>query len=197
MKMFKMFLALSLFGLCGVAFAATDQNSSASYNIEIKRSVKLSVTPLTSSDTEYVDNKCIGGEQVLVGACRKGINSGDGRGGLIYKVSFANKGTETVNVTVLFFSESFTSPGDNVAWALTDGEHRKSYLGRVDFVTARVQGGGDTYGELAEANIPYFCTANGSIYAQVIKDNVGPITIGGDTRSGSADSQLNAFVHQY
>lgn len=198
MKIFKMFLALTLFGLCGVAFGATDQNSSASYQIEIKRSVKLSTTPLLSSDTILIESDCIGGRQTLTGACRKGSLSGDGRAGLIYKVTYTNAGTTTVDVSVLFFSESFTSPGDNEPWALTDGAFRKSYLGRVDLPQAVEQeGGGDVYAEAVDVNIPYFCTVDGSIYAQVVKNLVGPIFLGGDTRSASADGQLTVFVHQF
>lgn len=188
-------LGLFLFA-SDVVLAATDQVSSVSYQAAIRSYRQVSATGLTSSDTAYVESRCMGGMLTFTDACEttrgRAVNVG-----LIYKVSVCNKGTSTVDATLFVFSEPFTSPGDNVAWTLADGPFSKAYLGKVDFSqTAQLEGGGNTYAEAPDVNIPFFCTADRNLYGQLVKNNVGPVTTGGDTRSASADMVVRMYVHQ-
>lgn len=190
-------LLLGLMVVGGVVFAATDQNASVSYQIEIGRSVRMSTTVLTSSDTSYQESDCIGGMGTLAVACAKSTGRAK-RSGLVYKVMLTNAGTATVDVTVFFFSRSITSPGDNEPFAITDDEWRGNYIGRVDLPqTARQEASGDAYAEAVEVNLPYHCTSDGNIYFQLVKNNVGPVDIGGDTRSATADTELTVLAHQF
>lgn len=188
-------LGLGLAMVSGVVAAAKDQNSSVSYNVTIRDSKLVSATALTSSDTEYVESKCVGGKLTFAGLFT------DRRGRrveqiVIYKVQFFNKGTDTIDASALFFTEDFTSPGDNTAWVLGDGAFALGYRGRVDIAMAEIESGDDVYGESVETNMVLRRGSDGNVYVQVVKNGAAPIAIGGDTRSASADFVVRLFVHQ-
>ena len=190
-------LSLGLLLASGLAFGATNQDASVTYQVRLANSKQVSDTGFTSSDTQYVESRCIGGTLEFTNACK----SPGGRfsnGGLVYKATFTNAGTATIDATLLLFSETFTSPGDNVAWAMDDGLFRRIYLGRIDFPqSAQQEGGGDTYAEVVEVNRDYFCSSDSNIYGQLVKNNVGPVFIGGDTRSLSADTSVTLSIRPF
>lgn len=188
-------LMLLLMLLGDVALAATDQNSSVAYQVDVRTSRSVSATGLISSDTQYIESRCIGGRLTFTGLCetKAGRQLNDV---VVYKVQYFNTGTGTVDATLLIFNESFTSPGDNVAWAMGDGAFSKSYITRVDLAqTAQVESGGDTYAEAVETNILCPCV-DGNLYGQIVKNLVGISNIGGDTRSASADAVIRLSAHQ-
>jgi hypothetical protein len=196
MSLKKLFMIGVVLAISGAAYAATDQNASVGYPVPVKDSRQISATGLTSSDTVYDESDCIGGQLTFTDAC-KTTSGRYVQQVVVYKVQYFNTGTVTVDATLLLFSESFTSPGDNAAWAMGDGEFSEKYITRIDLAqTAQVESGGDTYAEAVEVNINCPCTGDRNLYGQLVKNKVGPIGIGGDTRSASADAVVRLWTHQ-
>lgn len=192
-------LTLGLLLVSGLAFGATGQNANFSYVIQLSQSRFLSTTHSLSSDTGYIESDCIDGRQTLTNF----FKSASGRfssGAVIYKVQCFNAGTGTVDVTALFFNTTFTSPGDNEPWALTDGELKQGFQGRVDLPqNTELEGGGDTFAEAVETNIVVHADTVGGqdLFVQLVKDKVGIASIGGDTRSASKDMVLKVWYRPF
>ncbi len=198
MSPFKMICTLALLLASGLAYGATGQNANFSYTMPLSQSRTLVATALISSDTLYTQSKCIGAKLTLTDFCRTADNR-FATGAVIYKVQVTNAGTGTVDVTALFFSDTFTSPGDNEAWAITDGELKQTFLGRVNLPqNTELESGGDTFAEAVETNMVVHCTGGQQdLFIQLVKDKVGLASIGGDTRSASADMVIKVFFRPF
>ncbi len=190
----KFLIGLGLMIVSNVAIAAKNQDASVTFQLPVRAPQMVSTTALVSSDTGYVESKCIGGKLTLANLFT------DARGKrveavVVYKIQFFNQGATTITATALFFTEDFTSPGDNVAWVLEDGPFNVGYMGRVDVTMAQVESGGDTYGENLETNMVLNRGSNAHAYLQIVNDGAAPISIGGDTRSASADFVARVFYY--